>query len=76
MLNQLTIPESVFCKFCKKCGARPVIKAVAEGLYVVKCPNNDRHYQTRAGLIDIDDWNRNNTTYFIAELDTNPQVPY
>ena len=76
MLNPLTIPKSVFCKFCKKCGARPVIEANAEGLYIVKCPNNDDHYQTRAGLIDIDDWNRNNTSYFIAEVDTNPQIPY
>jgi hypothetical protein len=28
--------------------------------YVVKCPNDPNHYQTRPGLIDIEDWNAHN----------------
>ncbi|UOE46959.1 hypothetical protein MTO98_21375 [Mucilaginibacter sp. SMC90] len=29
--------------------------------YVVKCPVDDNHYKTHAGLIDINDWNIHNT---------------
>lgn len=74
MLGYLTIPKSIFCKLCKTCGARPVIEADAAGFYAVKCPNNPNHYQTHAGLIDIDDWNLHNTIYFITELEASPQV--
>jgi hypothetical protein len=75
MNGYLTIPKSIQCKFCKICGARPVIKAIEAGLYVVKCPTDDRHYQTRSGLIDIEDWNRNNSIYYLPCRDFNPQVP-
>ena len=30
------------------------------GEYIVKCPNDNSHYQTEAGLIDIEDWNLHN----------------
>ncbi|MDN5287424.1 MAG: hypothetical protein JWR38_3698 [Mucilaginibacter sp.] len=66
MIGCLTIPKSIFCESCKICGARPVMEPDKDGLYIVKCPNNNHHYQTRAGLIDIDDWNRNNTEHFVA----------
>lgn len=44
------------------CGARPVIAVAGEDGYVVKCPNND-HYKTPPGIIDIENWNRNNQTF-------------
>nr|MBB6149196.1 hypothetical protein [Mucilaginibacter sp. SP1R1] len=72
----LSIPKSVYCRYCKICGARPVIEADMAGLYVVKCPNDDGHYQTRAGLIDIEDWNRNNTVHFVPTRDINSQISY
>jgi len=74
MNGSLTIPKTIFCKFCKICGARPVIEADRAGLYVVKCPNDNGHYQTRPGLIDIDDWNRNNTIRFGADQGINPRI--
>ena len=74
MNDCLTIPKTIYCKICKICGARPVIEADIAGFYVVKCPNNNSHYQTRSGLIDIEDWNRNNTIHFIPGRDINPQV--
>ncbi|GAA3972534.1 hypothetical protein [Mucilaginibacter dorajii] len=76
MRGYVNIPRTIYCKFCKICGARPVIEPAADGLYVVKCPNDDGHYQTRSGLIDIDDWNRNNTVNFVSDHDLNQQVSY
>ena len=60
MLGYIIIPRSVSCTSCKYCGARPVIARVEKGEYVVKCPNDDTHYQTQPGLIDIEDWNMHN----------------
>lgn len=76
MPGYLTIPKSICCKFCKICGARPVIQADSAGLYVVKCPNDNGHYQTLPGLIDIDDWNRNNTIHFVSARDLNTQISF
>ena len=61
MMGYLNIPKSISCKLCKECGARPVIAKVSDIGYVVKCSRDNSHYQTMPGLIDIDDWNRNNT---------------
>lgn len=61
MRGYVKIPGSIYCKLCKECGARPVIAPVEDIGYVVKCPNDNNHYQTMPGLIDIEDWNRNNT---------------
>ncbi|MGZ3766848.1 MAG: hypothetical protein ACXVA2_19460 [Mucilaginibacter sp.] len=60
MRGYIIIPESVECKACKYCGARPIIALAAKDEYVVKCPNDDSHYQTQGGMIDIDDWNQQN----------------
>jgi hypothetical protein len=60
MTGFLNIPKTIFCKRCCACGARPIIATVAVGEYVVKCSAHDHHYQTQPGLIDLDDWNRNN----------------
>jgi hypothetical protein len=60
MMNHILIPASVPCLTCRQCGARPVIALVEKGEYVVKCPYDESHYQTSPGLIDIEDWNRNN----------------
>ncbi|WP_295716611.1 hypothetical protein [Mucilaginibacter sp.] len=76
MRGYINIPKTICCKFCKICGARPVIEPAADGLYVVKCPNDNGHYQTRAGLIDIDDWNTNNTVNFVPDLNITRQVSY
>jgi hypothetical protein len=76
MSGYVNIPKTIYCKFCRICGARPVIGPAHEGLYVVRCPNDDGHYQTRTGLIDIEDWNRNNTVNFLADQDFNQQVSF
>lgn len=61
MRGYVNIPQTIYCKLCKECGSRPVI-ALVEGIgYIVKCSKDDGHYQTMPGLIDIEDWNRNNT---------------
>jgi hypothetical protein len=61
MKGYVNIPNTIYVKPCVACGARPIIAAAGEEGYVVKCPNND-HYQTPAGIIDLEDWNRNNKT--------------
>jgi hypothetical protein len=61
MRGYVNIPKSIYCKVCKECGARPVIALVSDIGYIVKCSKDDKHYQTMPGLIDIEDWNRNNT---------------
>ena len=61
MRGYVNIPTSINCRACKVCGARPIVALVEDGGYVVKCPTSDSHYHTLPGLIDIDDWNRNNT---------------
>jgi len=60
MRSYITIPKSIPCCSCKYCGARPIIALSGKDQYVVKCPMNSNHYQTPAGLIDIDDWNAHN----------------
>lgn len=52
------------CKSCKYCGARPIIALVKGVSYTVKCPNNNSHYQTKPGLIDLEDWNFHNSTLY------------
>ncbi len=61
MRGYVNIPGKIYCKLCKECGSRPVIALVEDIGYVVKCSNNNGHYQTLPGLIDIEDWNRHNT---------------
>ncbi|MES2060955.1 MAG: hypothetical protein V4456_03490 [Bacteroidota bacterium] len=52
---------------CKQCGARPIIALANNDGYVVKCPTDDSHYQTKPGLIDIEDWNIHNTVLYDNE---------
>jgi len=63
MKGYVNIPKSIYCKACKQCGTRPVIAVWGSG-YVVKCPHDDAHYQTKPGLIDIEDWNIHNTVLY------------
>lgn len=56
------IQSAIFCEPCKECGARPIIE-YSKGKYVVKCPNNKNHYQTKPGLVDIQDWNLKNKAH-------------
>jgi hypothetical protein len=53
------IQPNIFCENCKDCGARPVIEQVKGG-YMVVCPNDKKHYRTKVGLVNIDDWNLKN----------------
>ena len=53
------IQPAIFCEPCKDCGARPVIKQV-KGKFIVQCPNNESHYSTKPGLVDVKDWNLKN----------------
>ena len=66
MNGYVKIPATIHCKLCKDCGARPVLAAIDEIGYIVRCPNDNNHYQTMPGLIDIDDWNRHNTITAIS----------
>ena len=61
MRGYVHVPQSIYCKVCRECGARPVVALVDDIGYIVKCSKDDRHYQTMPGLIDIEDWNRHNT---------------
>ncbi|WP_183575151.1 hypothetical protein HDF18_14430 [Mucilaginibacter sp. X5P1] len=67
MNNFLSIQPAIFCEPCKDCGARPVVEQSKNG-YVVRCPNDKKHYKTKAGLVDITDWNLKNKTHmpFVA----------
>ncbi len=60
MRGYISIPDTVTCLVCKHCGSRPIIALAEMGEYIVKCPNNNAHYQTEPGLIDIEDWNLHN----------------
>jgi hypothetical protein len=64
MKGYVNIPPSFPAKNCKYCGARPVILLVSSNRYVVKCSHDDRHYQTKPGAIDIDDWNIHNISLY------------
>lgn len=77
MKGYVKIPASIYCKLCKDCGSRPVIVPVDDIGYVVKCPNNDHHYQTMPGLIDIEDWNlNNNITIASADYNLSPMLAW
>jgi hypothetical protein len=56
MIKPLPIQPFIFCEPCKDCGARPVIEQV-KSQFVVRCPNDKKHYSTKPGLINIKDWN-------------------
>jgi hypothetical protein len=74
MRGYITIPSSVDCRVCKYCGSRPIIALVGKEDYVVKCPADNRHYQTEPGLIDIDDWNLQNTPFPEPELEASEMI--
>lgn len=59
MSSIIQIQPLIFCEPCKDCGSRPVIQQV-KNKYIVRCPKDKKHYSTAPGLIDIDDWNREN----------------
>ncbi|MES2266201.1 MAG: hypothetical protein V4520_05555 [Bacteroidota bacterium] len=67
MKGYVNIPKSIYCKPCKRCGERPIISLLKNGEYVVKCPADATHYQTRPGLIDVEDWNIHNTVLYENE---------
>lgn len=67
MKGYINVPQCLGFKVCKYCGASPIIALEGKDGYVVKCPNNDDHYQTPAGLIDMEDWNRHNTMFSEAD---------
>lgn len=69
MKGYVNIPKSVYCKRCSHCGARPIIAHVGIEGYVVKCPNDEKHYQTVPGIIDIEDWNIHNTVLYENDYD-------
>lgn len=58
----IQIQPNIFCEPCKDCGERPVIQQV-KGKFVVRCPKNKSHYQTKSGLVDINDWNTKNKAH-------------
>ena len=58
----IQIQASIFCEPCKECGERPVVEQV-KGKFVVRCPKSKSHYQTKSGLVDINDWNTKNKTH-------------
>jgi hypothetical protein len=59
MIKIYQIQPAIFCEPCKDCGARPVIK-LQNDKFTVMCPNNPGHYNTKPGLININDWNFKN----------------
>ena len=69
MKGCVNIPKSIYCKCCRECGTRPVIAYVGIAGYVVKCPKDDAHYQTAAGIIDLEDWNIHNTVLYENDYD-------
>lgn len=62
MKDFIQIQANFFCEPCKDCGARPVIEQ-QKGTFIVRCPKHDSHYQTKPGLVDIDDWNLKNKVH-------------
>ena len=72
MKGYLNIPESICVTSCRECGARPVIATAGIQGYFIKCPANESHYQTQPGLIDIEDWNLNNTIASSNDQTFNP----
>jgi hypothetical protein len=74
MKGYINIPESVSCRVCKYCGSRPVVALFGQYEYVVKCPQDNSHYQTQPGMIDIEDWNRENVPLPEPELNDEHMV--
>jgi len=70
MARFIAIQDNIFCEPCKECGARPVIEQV-KGAFVVRCPRE--HYKTKAGLINMDDWNLKNKAHPALGNAENPQ---
>ena len=62
MIQIYQIQPAIFCEPCKECGARPVLK-LEKSLYTVMCPNNSKHYSTKPGLVDVNDWNMKNKVH-------------
>jgi hypothetical protein len=61
MSDFIAIQGNIFCENCKDCGARPVVEQV-KGNFVVRCPDDKKHYRTEPGLFDtsLQDWNLKN----------------
>ncbi len=64
MSNFISIQGGIFCENCKDCGARPVVEQIKES-FVVRCPNDKKHYKTKPGLVDhnLKDWNLKNRVH-------------
>jgi len=56
----VNIPDSMFVRRCVVCGAWPIVALVSRCDYTVKCPENETHYHTEPGLIDLEEWNLHN----------------
>ena len=69
MKGYINVPESSRCQRCKQCGSAPIIFPAEHGLYLLKCPKDDSHYQTIPGVIDIEDWNIHNTLFYDNDYD-------
>ncbi|AMR33822.1 hypothetical protein A0256_21470 [Mucilaginibacter sp. PAMC 26640] len=69
MRGYVNIPKSIYCKLCRECGARPIIAHAGLQGYEVRCPNDELHYRTVAGIIDIEDWNIHNTVLYENDYD-------
>lgn len=66
------IQDSIFVEPCKDCGERPVVEQ-QKGLFIVRCPKHNSHYQTKPGLADINDWNLKNKVHTsLGAKDTKP----
>lgn len=74
MSKILQIQDNIFCEPCKDCGARPIIEQT-KGAYLVRCPKSKDHYQTKAGIVDIKDWNLKNKvhTSLGSNVSSNPK---
>lgn len=62
MKNSIHIQGNIFCEPCKDCGSRPVIEQ-RKSAFIVRCPKDSTHYQTKPGLVDIEDWNLKNRAH-------------
>ncbi|HVV55317.1 MAG TPA: hypothetical protein VHC47_08335 [Mucilaginibacter sp.] len=74
MSDYIVIPKAITNVPCRFCGAQPVIAHTGGGEYSVKCPNDDTHYHTEPGLIDIEDWNNHNTVLSRQQADLVPDT--
>lgn len=59
MSEGISIQPNIHCEPCKECGARPVIEQTRKG-FIVTCPADKKHFATKPGLVNIDEWNRAN----------------